>query len=215
MGADSAATVLLIPSQDVGWADLRATIQAMEGIQVVGEARACDEALSLAAALHPGVVLAAPSVQGCSTVSLITRLSQADDPPDTIVVLSPRMDSTQAIAFSRAGADGFLLWQDLSTDTLPKCLSVLATGTFMVGSRAYAQAILDAGRSPTASDGLTNRERQLLRRLADGLTESEVARAEYLSVRTVRRGITDVRRKLRAPSMFVLGMLADRMRLLD
>ena len=64
--------VLLIPGNEVGWTDVRTTLQAMTTVRVVGEATDADDALRLVADAPPRVILAAKTVGGNSTLPLLT-----------------------------------------------------------------------------------------------------------------------------------------------
>jgi DNA-binding CsgD family transcriptional regulator len=104
------------------------------------------------------------------------------------------------------------MWADLRPETVPNCLALVLGNDLVIGSRAVLEEVLTpvecrnhAHRNEIV---LRSRERAVLQRLASGQTQQEIADAEYMSVPSVKRTVATLRKKLEAPTEFVLGMKA-------
>src|SRR5262249_19043142 len=106
---------------------------------------------------------------------------------------------------------GYLIWNDVNEQTLVPFLMVLLTGRVLMCSRQALHALLpaDFAQPPEKTDlcgMLTERERTILRSLAAGHTQDEIAHEISQSVRTVKRVVADVQEKLGVRGPVALGM---------
>ncbi|MQA04508.1 MAG: response regulator [Streptosporangiales bacterium] len=171
---------------------LRTVLEQADGVDLVGEA--CDgaEALALANALRPDVVLMdlrMPEVDGATaTASLCRRL------PDVRVLVLTTYDSDADIAKAvGAGATGYLL-KDASHDDLLAAVRAAARGESAVSPRV-ATRLMNQVRAP-ASQGLSRRETEILRLVAAGCTNKEIAGTMHLSLSTIKTHLLHVFAKL-------------------
>ncbi len=209
--------VLLISSHDFGWGELRRALQAMEGVSLVGEATTMCLALHLATTRRPDVVIAAATLEGRSVQPLLMDLRRTLCPALKVILFASHLEPAEAMALGRLQPDGYLLWSDLSPDTLPHYLTLAIGGDIVLRSRTVATFLATQCEAPQRGRGaaqLTAREQAVLQRLAAGLTHKQIARVESLSLRTVERTVTALEAKVDAPNHFVLGLKAAQLGLL-
>lgn len=188
--------ILLVDDHPLVRDGLRARLEAAPRLRVVGEAGSGEEALTQAGALRPDLVLMDVNMRGGSGIEATARLTQRY-PGIAVLILSMHDRPeyvTQAIG---AGARGYVLKDAPGKDI------VLAIDTVMGGGIYYSAALARqlAGPSTTASaaspaGGLTAREQEILRHIAEGESNKTIARALDLSVRTVETHRLNIKRKL-------------------
>jgi DNA-binding NarL/FixJ family response regulator len=199
-------TVFLIGGRGVAWAILRAALASLPGVTVIGQAHPLAEALAAVPAGAPDAVISSPVLADGSTLPVLAAL-HACCPTTTLVVYATTLDAPTLRACARDGVTGYLDWQ-LDYATFRQSLAALLTGPVVVGSLALTELLLAAPPAVAAPPALSARERLVLTRLAAGLTRAQIARADWLSLRTVERTTAELMAKLDAPSPFVLGMKA-------
>ena len=174
--------VLLVDDHAVVRAGIRAVIAAEPDMEVVGEAADGPTALALVAELDPDVVVADVSMPGMSGVELTTRL-RAASPERKVVVLTVHEDMGYLRAVLEAGAAGYVP-KRAAADDLVRALRTVAAGG------AYVDPILGAAAaapstSSTATAELSDREAEVVRMIARGFSNKEIAAKLALSVKTV------------------------------
>ncbi len=179
--------VLLVDDHTILRIGLRAFLRYHDDIQVVGDAHDGNEALERVQDLHPDIVLMDVAMPGMNGIEA-TRLIRERFPETRVLILSQYEDAQYVIPLLRAGAAGYILKDALGTDLLSALRMVARGETFLCSSVAnvLAQEIRDpgSGKSDTP-EALTPREREILQRIAAGLTNSRIAEALSLSVNTV------------------------------
>jgi len=177
------------------------------GLEVVGEAASAEDALELAPKLRPDVLLLDIELPGMDGVAVVREL--APRLPDTrIVMLTASREDRHVLEAMRFGAVGYLT-KDLSVDALARAVRAAWEGELAMGHRTAArlvQHLVDTSRSGAGLAGpadpalgtLTARECEVLQRLAEGLTDHEIAEALTLSPRTVEMHVSSILRKLGA-----------------
>ncbi len=198
-------SVLLIGARGIAWAILLGALANIPTARVVGHAETIAAALAEGSELDPDVVLSAPTLAGRSTVPLLREL-HAVWPAATLVVYAATLDAATLRSCARAGVTGYLGWQ-LDYATFQHSLAALLAGPVVVGSLALTE-LLAAPSTPAPPPPLSERERLVLLRLAEGLTRAQVARVARLSLRTVERTTADLMARLSAASPVALGVKA-------
>ena len=169
-------------------------VLAEGGITVVGRARDGADALELIESLRPQVALVdllMPGISGTEVTRRAARLS-----PDTAVILYPAFgDRARVTEALDAGARGFVLKEAPRAEVV-RAVDIVASG------RLYVDPVL-AGVLSEANGGervvsLTQRERDVLRLLADGLSNEEIGKRLYISPETVRTHVRKAMAKLEA-----------------
>ncbi len=175
---------------------------AADGMVVVAEASTAEEALVLAPQVAPDILLLDIALPGMSGVELVREL--APRLPNTrIVMLTVSSADRDVAAAMRYGASGYLT-KDLSPEALVRSLRATQTGELVIPRRLAARLLVKALRRPAPTstvedatlDRLTARERDILRLLADGLSDRDIATALTISRRTVESHVSSILRKL-------------------
>ena len=192
--------VLLVDDEPLIRAGLRAIVDGEDDLSVVGEAADGAEVPGLVARLRPAVVLMdvrMPAVDGIRATTHL--LSTVDKPPKVIVVTTFENDDYVYDAL-RAGASGFLLKRTRPEEIVSAIRTVVAGDSllFPAAIRRLAAAHAPASGDALASAGLTEREREVLRLMAAGLSNVEIAGELYLGIQTVKTHVGNVLAKLGA-----------------
>jgi DNA-binding NarL/FixJ family response regulator len=202
--------VLLIPSRELGWGEVRKALTKMKEVSQVQSAKDLPEAVNFATSAHPDAVIFGPVVDTSSDANQLAELHRICGPEAPMVVIASDFDVNLVLRLGYLGITGYLLWADLTVDCLARCLGPAVIDGVMIGSRTVGRAAIAAAQhritSPVDPGILTDAEQTVLCRLSQGLTESEIAVMESVSERSLRRTITSAKQKLGAPILFVLGM---------
>jgi DNA-binding NarL/FixJ family response regulator len=182
--------VVLVDDQELMRVGFRMVLGAQEDMEIVGEAGNGEEAVKLAEQLRPDVVLMdvrMPVLDGVEATRLITEQGLAK-----VLVMTTFDLDEYALSALRNGASGFLL-KDTPSVQLVAALRSVASGDAVV-SPSVTRRLLDrflgsAGgelRDASMLDVLTDREREVLLLIAQGLSNTEIARKPFLSEATVK-----------------------------
>ena len=173
-----------------------------DGMIVVAEASTAEQALALAPQVAPDILLLDIALPGMSGVQLVRELAPRL-PATKIVMLTVSSADRDVAEAMRYGAAGYLT-KDVSPEALVRALRATQTGELVIPRRLAARllarmsrrSLADAIASPTPIDQLTTRERDVLRLLADGLSDRDIAVALTISHRTVETHVSNILRKL-------------------
>jgi DNA-binding NarL/FixJ family response regulator len=169
---------------------LRARLEAVPHFRVVAEADSGLEALALAGGTRIDLVLMDITMRDGSGIEATARLT-ANHPDIAILILSMHDKLEYVTQAMQAGARGYVLKDAPGKDI------VLAIDTVMAGGIYYSAAVARQLARPAAQDNqLTSREQEVLRHIANGESNKQIARALDLSVRTVETHRLNIKRKL-------------------
>ncbi|WIX89579.1 response regulator transcription factor [Amycolatopsis sp. DG1A-15b] len=193
--------VLLVDDEPLIRAGLRAIVDSEDGLSVVGEAADGAEVPGLVARLRPDVVLMDVRMPAVDGIRATTHLMSAvDDPPKVIVVTTFENDDYVYDALV-AGASGFLL-KRARPEEIVAAIRTVVTGESLLFPAAIRRLAAQHASTPAgdglATSGLTEREREVLRLMAAGLSNVEIAGALYVGVQTVKTHVGNVLAKLGA-----------------
>ncbi|WP_022891566.1 response regulator [Agromyces subbeticus] len=193
--------VLVVDDQDLVRAGIVASVDAQADLEVVGEAATGAESVRATARLSPDVVLMdirMPQLDGVDA----TREILEHHAGTRVLVLTTFDADEYVFGALRAGASGFLL-KDASVDELAAAIravhrgdAVLAPSTTSRFVELMLPRIPDPGRRAAAEASLTERELEIVRLVAQGLGNAEIARTVYLAEATVKTHIGRVLTKL-------------------
>lgn len=182
--------VLLADDHALVRAGIRALVQRVSGLEVVGEAENGREALRLAKSLHPNVVLMDISMPELNGLDAIARMLQYD-PKIAVIVLSMHESREHVLRALQAGACGYVL-KNAAVDELEKAIRTVASGQKYLTPAVSEQLIAtvtaprsDAASSRNAAESLTQRQREILQLIAEGRSSREIAALLNISVKTV------------------------------
>ena len=176
-------------------------------LEVVGAAGDGAAAVALCLEHHPHIVLMDLSMPGMDGVEA-TRQIVAQAPGVQIVVLTSFMDRDRIVAALGAGAIGYLL-KDAEPEELIRGIRSAARGESPLDPRA-ARTMLSAQRTPGPLDALTDREREVLALVAEGLPNKQIARRLEISEKTVKAHLTSVFRAIGVNDRMQAGLWARR-----
>jgi DNA-binding NarL/FixJ family response regulator len=192
--------VVVVDDQELMRAGFRMVLGAQEDMEIVGEAPNGQVAVDLAASLRPDVVLMdvrMPVLDGVEATKLITEAATSK-----VLVMTTFDLDEYALTALRNGASGFLL-KDTPPDQLIAALRSVASGDAVVSpsvTKRLLARFLGSGTGPlrdtSTLDVLTEREREVLVLIAQGLSNTEIARKLFLSEATVKTHVGRVLAKL-------------------
>ena len=191
--------VMLVDDHALVRSAIRGALEAPD-LEVVAEAPNAEAAFEEALRTRPDVILLDIDMPGMSGLQLIREL-RPRLPGTKIVMLSVSGDERNVLEAVRQGAAGYLT-KDLGPEALQRTVRGLRDGDLAMSRRMAArtlQQLLSGGTLPVEDDPLTilsSREREVLRGLADGLTDREIAEALVISPRTVETHVGNILRKL-------------------
>ncbi len=166
-------------------------------LEVVGEASDGEEAVRLAHSLQPDVVLMdlmMPVMDGITATQVIRR----ELPDVEVVALTSVLEDEAVIGAVKAGAIGYLL-KNTEADELCKAIKAAAAGQVQLSPQAAARLMREV-RAPDTPEALTEREVEVLRLLAQGKANKEIASALHVSETTIKTHVSNILLKLKVPS---------------
>jgi DNA-binding NarL/FixJ family response regulator len=190
--------VLLCDDQALVRSGFRMILDARPDLEVIGEAEDGLQAVEQTRALEPDVVLMdirMPNLDGLAA----TRQIAASGSSARVLILTTFDPDEYVYEAIRAGASGFLL-KDVEPEELVDAIRVVAAGNALLGA-TVTQRLLErfAGSTPTQSpslDDLTEREIEILRLVAEGLSNAEIADRLVVGETTVKSHVSSILRKL-------------------
>jgi DNA-binding NarL/FixJ family response regulator len=174
-------------------AGLTQLVATFEDVELVGAAANGQEAITLCAERQPDVVLMdleMPVLDGIAA----TREIRASQPEVAVVVLTSFSDRERILRALDAGAAGYLL-KDAEPDEIFKAIQAAARGEAPLDPKA-ARALLGARRAPSQAESLSDREREVLAMVSEGLANKVIARRLGISEKTVKAHLTSVFRQI-------------------
>jgi two-component system, NarL family, response regulator LiaR len=188
-----AIRILIADDHSVVRQGLRMFLTLDAELEVIGEAADGEEAVRLAGELRPDVVLMdllMPKLDGIGATTQIRR-----ELPDTeVIALTSVLEDQSVVGAIRAGAIGYLL-KDTQADELRRAIKSAAAGQVQLSPQAAARLMREV-RAPESPETLTERETEVLRLLARGKANKEIARALHVGEQTVKTHVGHILAKL-------------------
>jgi DNA-binding NarL/FixJ family response regulator len=206
--------VLVADDQDLIRTGLSMILDAQPGIEVVAQAANGREAVELARRLRPDVCLfdiRMPLLNGIDATRLLAG-PDVDDPMAVVVITTFDLDEYVHGAL-KAGARGFLL-KEAGAELLVQAIHAAASGDALIAPNITARLLAEfAGRNnrsrpPEPVEALTDREEEVLRTLARGRTNAEIADELCISMSTVKTHVAALMTKLAARNRVEIAMWA-------
>ena len=204
--------ILVVDDHSVVRQGLRMFLALDPELEVVGEAADGAEGLSMARELKPDVVLMdllMPVMDGITATGIIRR-----ELPDTeVLALTSVLEDASVVGAVRAGAIGYLL-KDTESDELRRAIKAAAAGQVQLSPKAAARLMREV-RVPDSPETLTERETEVLRLLAQGRSNKEIAHGLSIGEKTVKTHVSNILSKLNVPSRTQAALYAVRIGLVS
>lgn len=194
-------SVLLADDQHLVRAGFRSLLRRDKEIDVVGEASTGDEAVRAARSLRPDVILMDIRMPGLDGIAATERVLR-DNPGTRVVILTTFETDEYVFAALAAGASGFLT-KEIAPDGLRQAVKIVAAGDALLSPSVTRRVVGQFAHRPVAAPRgterlavLTEREREVVRMVAAGLSNEEIARELVISPLTAKTHITRAIAKL-------------------
>jgi two-component system, NarL family, response regulator LiaR len=203
--------VLIVDDHTIVRKGIRALLAEIEGFEVVGEAGDGQAAITQAATLHPDVILmdlAMPKMDGIEAIRQI-KLSQ---PESHILVMTSFATDDKVFPAIKAGALGYLL-KESAPEELVEAIRQIHRGESSLHpaiARKVLQEITHPSDRPPTPNPLTEREGEVLRLVAQGLSNQDIARKLNISDPTVRTHVSNILGKLQLATRIQAALYALR-----
>ncbi|NBI42007.1 response regulator [[Haemophilus] felis] len=196
--------VLIIDDHPLMRKGIRQLLELETHFNIVGDVGSGSEGINLALQIQPDLIILDLNMKGLSGLDTLEIL-RSEGVDARIVVLTVSDAKSDIFALVDAGADGYLL-KDTEPDILLQQINALARGE-VVFSDSVKQALLDRSSSSPPLDCLTEREIGVLRLVATGLSNKQIANQLFISEETVKVHIRNLLRKLNVHSRVAATVL--------
>lgn len=186
---------------------LRMFLTLDDEFEIIGEATNGAEAVNLARELQPDVVLMdllMPVKDGITAIGEIRR----EMPDVEVIALTSVLEDASVVGAVKAGAIGYLL-KDTQSDELRHAIKAAAAGQVQLSPQAAARLMREV-RTPESPESLTDRETEVLRLLAGGYANKEIARELIIGEKTVKTHVSNILAKLGVQSRTQAALYAVR-----
>jgi two-component system, NarL family, nitrate/nitrite response regulator NarL len=180
-------------------------------LEIVGQASSGEEAITLAGDLLPDVLLLDVVMPGIGGIAAARRIAAAW-PVICIVMLTVSEDNDDLLAALKAGARGYVL-KGVGARELANAVRSVAHGSVYVSPALASGILFEMARVPPQQDplnSLTERERDILNLVAEGLTNREIGERLHLAEKTIKHYMTNVLQKLQVRSRVEAALLAQK-----
>lgn len=204
--------ILIVDDHSVVRQGLRMFLGVDPELQVVGEARDGQEAVDKTRQLNPDVVLMdllMPVMDGLHAIAAI----RAEMPDVEVVALTSVLEDNMIIEAIRAGAIGYLL-KDTEAHELVRAIKAAASGQVQLSPEVAVRLLREVRAPEPTTEQLTERETDVLRQLALGMSNKEIAQALFIGEQTVKSHVRHVLSKLGMPSRTQAALYAMRIGLI-
>lgn len=202
--------VIIVDDHPIVRDGIASVLETEADIVVGASVGSAEEMLAAVARDRPDAILLDLALPGIGGIEAIARLRQAGAPP--VVIFSAHEDAEAMVEAVRAGARGYVVKGAPGGEIIAAIREVAAGGSYFRG--AAANAIAREVRSPHDPDGLTPREREVIRLVSEGLSNKQIAQRLGIAERTAKFHVRQIMSKLGADNRAQAVALATRRRLL-
>ena len=204
--------IMLVDDHTVVRQGLRMFLALDPELQVVGEAENGADAIRLAQELQPEVVLMdllMPVMDGITAIGILRR----NLPETEVIAMTSVLEDEKEVGAVRAGAIGYRL-KDTQSDELCRAIKAAAAGQVQLSPQAAARLMREV-KAPESPETLTERETEVLRLLAKGQSNKEIAQTLVIGEKTVKTHVSNILAKLSVPSRTQAALYAVRIGLVS
>lgn len=207
-----AIRILIVDDHAVVRQGLRMFLGLDPDLEIVGEAMDGKHGIEMARQLKPDVILMdllMPVMDGVTAIGLL----RSELPDTEIIALTSVLEDNAVIGAMRAGAIGYLL-KDTQSEELIRAIKAASEGQVQLSPRVASRLIREI-RAPESPEALTERETDVLRLLAKGLSNKEIASTLVIGEKTVKTHVSNILSKLGVSSRTQAALHAARIGLVD
>ncbi|MCQ2008738.1 MAG: response regulator transcription factor [Sporolactobacillus sp.] len=186
--------VMIVDDHDMVRKGLKAYLSTEEDIELVGEASNGDAAVKSFEALKPEIILMDLIMEDGNGIDA-TKQILAKDPSKKIIILTSFYDDEQVFPAIEAGAMSYLL-KTSSSDEIIQAIHKAHRGKTVIDGKVAQKLVAGLHRSPQPFDQLTAREKEVLRLIADGRNNAEIAEKLFIGIKTVKTHVSSIFSKL-------------------
>lgn len=204
--------VLIVDDHAVVRQGLKMFLGMDSSFEIVGEGVNGEQAVELVNRLMPDVVLMdllMPAMDGVTAIGIIKQ----QHPDVELIALTSVLEDNAVISAVRAGAIGYLL-KDTELPELVRAIKAAAAGQVQLSPKAAARLMREV-RSPDSPEKLTDREMDVLRLVAQGLSNKEIALSLDVGIKTVKTHVSNILAKLGIASRTQAALYAARIGLVE
>jgi len=191
-------TVMLVDDHAMVRQGVRAFLETQPDLTVVAEAESGEEAVRLAAEHAPDVALMDLIMPGMDGVEATRRLT-AQSPRTGVIVLTSYHDDEHVFPAIRAGALSYVL-KEIGPDDLADAVRKAARGEAVLHPRVAARVVRELhgarGAEPNVFHALSDREMEVLKLIADGMSNAEISKTLFISEKTTKSHVSNILGKL-------------------
>lgn len=194
--------ILIVDDHPMLRRGVKELLQLEAGLDAIGEASSGQEALEIAENLEPDLILLDLNMKGMDGIQTLKALRDKDI-YSRVVIFSVSDSHEDVIAALKAGADGYVL-KETEPEELVSYIRQAATGTMAISDKLAAVLASEIGNRKEGSDrsvdGLTQRERQILKQIAAGMSNKMIATKLDIAEGTVKVHVKNLLKKLKMRS---------------
>jgi DNA-binding NarL/FixJ family response regulator len=192
----SSIGVILCDDHAIFRQGMRVTLESSESLEILGEAENGEECLDLVSEVHPNVVFLDINMPVMDGIECLKRLK--DEYPEVKVVALTQYDEKRFIKqMLKYGADGYILKTTSRKEMLKAIETVMSGGVYLAEEAdKQMQGLKTAGEGSSLFPDLSDREKEVIRLMCEGLSTREIAERVHLSVHTIESHRSNVFKKV-------------------
>lgn len=186
--------VMIVDDHDMVRKGLKAYLSTESDIDIVGEAASGNEAVRTFEVLQPEVILMDLIMEDGNGIEA-TKQILAKDPTKKLIILTSFYDDEQVFPAIEAGAMSYLL-KTASSEEIIQAIHKAHLGKTVIDGKVAQKLVAGLHKSPQPFDQLTAREKEVLKLIADGKNNSEIAETLFIGIKTVKTHVSSIFSKL-------------------
>lgn len=186
--------VMIVDDHDMVRKGLKAYLATEDDITVVGEASSGNDAVKLDGELKPEVILMDLIMENGDGIAATKKIMEKN-PSRKIIILTSFYDDQQVFPAIEAGAMSYLL-KTASADEIIQAIHKARAGTTVLDGKVARKLVSGMRREPQLFDQLTSREKDVLKLIADGKSNAEIAETLFIGIKTVKTHVSSIFSKL-------------------
>ena len=192
-GTGKRIRVLIVDDHEVVRRGLAAVLALWEEVELIGEARDGEQAVAAYGEWKPDVVLLDLRMEPVDGIEALRRIRESD-PAARVIALTSFVDAQHVLPAVEAGASGYLL-KTADPDEIVAAIRAVASGRSMF-DQGVMEALAHGVQRRAVTAQLTEREREVLRLVAEGRSNQQIAEALFIGVKTVKTHISSIFAKI-------------------